>query len=108
MAPFDPTKSDYSGRELEAYAEAMLREDMTARKLRPKDAGILFDDHLASRKQREVHNKYGIPLIDGAIHQTETGRYRGDGQTMYWRQHPEGRKVNSKQQRKDNGAGYYR
>lgn len=108
MAPFDPEKTDYSSKDLEAYAETLLREDMTSRKLRPKDTGILFDDHIASRKQREVYNKWGVPLVDGAIQQTETGRYKGDGQTLYWRTHPQGRKVNSKDQRSRNGAGWYR
>lgn len=59
------------------------------------DNPILFEEHLASRRRREIYNKFGAP--DPSIQQG-----------MYYRPHPQGRKVNSPEQRKKNGASYYR
>jgi hypothetical protein len=95
---FDPGSDDYSKRELEAYADAMLREDAKQN----GSQGILFEEHLYSRRRREVYTAAGVP--DEAI----THALSKDGQTMYNRTHPQGRKVNSEQQRKKNGASFYR
>lgn len=59
------------------------------------DNPILFEEHLASRRRREIYNKFGAP--DPSIQQG-----------IYYRPHPQGRKVNSPEQRKKNGASYYR
>jgi hypothetical protein len=59
------------------------------------DYPILFEEHFASRKRREIYTSIGTP--DPSIQQG-----------MYYRTHPQGRKVNSKEQRKKNGASYYR
>ena len=59
------------------------------------DAPILFEEHLYQRKRREIYTAIGTPdpsIVVG----------------IYNRTHPEGRKVNSKSQRKVNGASYYR
>lgn len=59
------------------------------------DAPILFEEHLHQRKRREIYNAIGTPdpsIVAG----------------IYNRTHPEGRKVNSPEQRKKNGASYYR
>lgn len=56
---------------------------------------ILFEEHFASRKRREIYTTIGTP--DPSIQQG-----------MYYRTHPQGRKVNSPEQRKKNGASYYR
>jgi hypothetical protein len=95
------TKEEYTDKELEAYSTALLREDQKENK-NSGDTGILFEEHLQSRRRREVYTKAGVP--DDAI----TSGLSKDGQMMYWRTHPEGRKVNSKQQRKDNGASFFR
>lgn len=59
------------------------------------EAPILFEEHLASRKRREIYNTVGVP--DPSI---QSG--------LYNRTHPEGRKVNSPEQRKKNGASFFR
>jgi hypothetical protein len=56
---------------------------------------ILFENHLQDRRRREIYTSIGTP--DPSIQ-------RG----MYNRTHPQGRKVNSKEQRKKNGASFFR
>lgn len=56
---------------------------------------ILFENHLADRRRREIQTSLGTP--DPSIE-------RG----MYNRTHPKGRKVNSTEQRKRNGASFFR
>ena len=59
------------------------------------DAPILFEEHLHQRRRREIYNSVGTPdpsIVAG----------------IYNRTHPDGRKVNSPEQRKKNGASYYR
>jgi len=59
------------------------------------DDPILFEEHLQQRRRREIYNTTGVP--DPSI---KAG--------IYNRTHPQGRKVNSPEQRKRNGASYYR
>jgi hypothetical protein len=56
---------------------------------------ILFEEHFQSRKRREIYTVVGTP--DPSI-----------VQGLYNRCHPAGRKVNSDQQRRVNGASFYR
>lgn len=56
---------------------------------------ILFENHLQDRRRREIYTTVGTP--DPSIQ-------RG----MYNRTHPQGRKVNSQEQRKRNGASFFR
>lgn len=56
---------------------------------------ILFENHLRDRHRREIQTSIGTP--DPSI-------ARG----MYNRTHPQGRKVNSKEQRRRNGASFFR
>lgn len=59
------------------------------------DNPILFEEHLQSRKRREIYTTIGTPepeIVSG----------------IYNRVHPQGRKVNSEDQRKRNGASFYR
>jgi hypothetical protein len=70
---------------------------------------ILFESHLANRKKREV--PVDPLMIDPAFSkkkQESAAKTSGDGQRMFFRSHPEGRKVNSKEQRRRHGASYYR
>lgn len=56
---------------------------------------ILNEDMYDRRKRREIYCKEGVPdpeIVSG----------------LYWRTHPQGRKVNSEEQRRTNGASYYR
>jgi hypothetical protein len=56
---------------------------------------ILFEEHLHSRRRREIYTTIGTPepeIVSG----------------IYNRIHPQGRKVNSKEQRSRNGASFYR
>lgn len=97
LPPFDPTRRDYTERELAMYTDIMLREAGS-----DDECPILFQEHIEPRWRKEVLTKAGSP--DQAV----TNSLSNDGQNMYNRQHPEGRKVNSEQQRKVNGASYYR
>jgi len=56
---------------------------------------ILFEEHLKNRRRREIYNSMGVP--DPSI---QSG--------MYNRVHPQGRKVNSDEQRAKHGASFYR
>lgn len=59
------------------------------------DNPILFEEHFQSRKRREIYTKDGTPdpnIVSG----------------IYNRTHPEGRKVNSEEQRRRNGASFFR
>jgi hypothetical protein len=56
---------------------------------------ILFENHLQDRRRREIYTTIGTP--DPSIQQG-----------MYNRTHPQGRKVNSKEQRRRNGASFFR
>jgi hypothetical protein len=97
LAPFDPDRKDYTERELALYADALLREAGPS-----EEAPVLFQEHIEPRWRKEVRVESGTP--DQAI----TNSLSADGQTMYNRQHPQGRKVNSSEQRSKNRASYYR
>jgi hypothetical protein len=59
------------------------------------DSPILFEEHFHSRKRREIYTSVGTPdpsIVAG----------------IYNRTHPQGRKVNSEEQRKRNGASFFR
>lgn len=56
---------------------------------------ILFEEHFQSRRKREIYTSIGTPdpeIVQG----------------LYNRTHPQGRKVNSPEQRQKHGASYYR
>ena len=59
------------------------------------DNPILFENHLQDRRRREIYTSIGTP--DPSIQ-------RG----MYNKTHPQGRKVNTPEQRKKNGASFFR
>lgn len=105
---FDPARTDYSGAELDAYAEALLKQDIREN---GNVNNILFREHLAARDRREI--KVGSGVADESLtnllpKSDRPGVTSGDGQMMYNRTHPRGRKVNSKEQRSRNGASFYR
>lgn len=59
------------------------------------DNPILFEEHLANRRRREILPANGVPdpsIVAG----------------IYNRTHPQGRKVNSEEQRRKNGASFFR
>lgn len=64
---------------------------------------ILFETHLKNRQRREIYVEVGIP--DPAY---TTDRFGRPTQGMYNRTHPQGRKVNTNEQRKKNGASFFR
>lgn len=64
---------------------------------------ILFASHLYNRQRREIYVESGVP--DPAFTMDRHGR---PTQGIYNRSHPEGRKINTENQRKKNGASYYR
>lgn len=89
----------YSSFELEEMATEILKAN--ARSIDPETGkpnglgDILFEEHLYSRRRREIYNMNGTP--DPSINEG-----------MFWRTHPQGRKVNSDEQRKKHGASFYR
>lgn len=97
LPEFDETRTDYTERELAMYSDLLLREAGST-----EDCKFLFQEHIEPRWRKEVRVESGTP--DAAI----TNSLSADGQTMYNRQHPQGRKVNSSSQRKSHGASYYR
>lgn len=106
---FDPEKEDYTGSELEDFADALLREDAKENNPINGEHPILFDEHLYNRRRREILVESGIP--DDSLHiekASRPGAYRDTGAPMFNRTHPRGRKVNSEEQRKKNGASFYR
>lgn len=107
---FDDTE-DYSNRDLEGYADAILRADSKTFSNYSREVGILFPEHVYTRQRREIGNSSGIadPTLTASLQDKQKpGRHSGDGQTMYNRTHPRGRKVNSPEQRQKNGASWYR
>jgi hypothetical protein len=107
LSTFDPD-GKYTPAELDRYAEAMLKEDIREN---GNVGHVLLTDHLKQRARRE--HPVDASNIDGTITQmlSKTDRpvdSAGDGQKLYNRSHPRGRKVNSKRQRTTHGASYYR
>lgn len=94
----DPERH-YTPAELDEIATEILRAH--SRSIDPATGkphglqGLLFEEHLYSRKRREIYNINGTP---------DPGIASGN----YWRSHPQGRKINTPEQRKKNGASYYR
>jgi hypothetical protein len=100
LEPYDPDKADlYTARELEAYANQMLREDVADKKDGPR---VLFQEHIEPKWRKEVRSESGV--VDDAL----TNAMSKDGVRMYNRTHPSGRKVNSEEARRKHGASYYR
>jgi hypothetical protein len=82
--------------ELDSFATMILKADIKGGSSTLKgDAPILFAEHLKTRYKREIYNRLGIP--DPSIQQG-----------MYWRTHPEGRKINTEEARKRSGASFFR
>lgn len=83
-----------SCRELDFMADEILRASFTHPKAHQEHPMILLEEHLKPRRRREIYVGTGIP---------DPSFYQG----IYWRTHPQGRKVNSDEARAQ-GAGYYR
>lgn len=82
----------YSKYELEYMADEILRASFTHPKAHQEHPMVLLEEHLKSRKRREIYVGTGIPdpsIVSG----------------LYWRTHPEGRKFNVERL---NGEGFYR
>lgn len=100
---------DYTGSQLEAYATAMLKQDR--RENKHLDLGILFDEQLYNKSKREIIvDAFEIDgTLTNSIQDTDRpGVVKGDGQRIYNRAHPNGRKVNTEEARKTKGASYYK
>lgn len=97
----DPDR-EYTPRELEELATEILKEDAKQNRNIREHPAILFDDHLYHRKKREILADAGT--LDGTL----TNELSPDGQRMYFRTHPKGRKVNTAEHRKQHGASYYK
>jgi hypothetical protein len=82
----------YTQRELHLLSEKMILEDP-----KPYDEPpyVLSAEQYRDRMRKEVYVANGVP--DPSI-----------AQGMYWRTHPQGRKVNTAVQRKVKGRGFYR
>lgn len=90
---FDPLwEFEYSQRELNLMAEKILLMD---EKHFTEDPYWLPAAQYMERLKREIYTTHGT--VDPNI-----------SSGMYWRSHPDGRKVNTDEQRKKNSASYYR
>jgi hypothetical protein len=88
--------------ELDRFADVILWNDIDNGRSNLQEPVILMYEHLKERRKREVYVASGTP--DEKI----TNELSSDGQMIYWRTHPRGRKVNELKQRKKNRASYYR
>jgi hypothetical protein len=78
----DPERLDYNNRELEDYADAILRKDAKDGNPIHGDNPILFEEHLYNRRRREILVTSGTPDdIQGL--DDERGVHRGDGQKIF-------------------------
>ncbi len=96
----DPEKN-YTDLELEEIADLILKahSQETLEDGRKRGIGgenpILFAEHIYARRRREIYPVNGTPdpsLVAG----------------IYNRTHPDGRKTNSEEARKKNGASYFK
>lgn len=83
LSEFDEDRTDYSNAELEAYTDALLRQDI---KENGNKHHILFREHLAARDRREL--KVGSGVVDETLTNLlpktdRPGVTAGDGQMMY-------------------------
>ena len=92
----------YTPGQLDEMADQILRaycKSVDPETNRPRGIGgenpILFEEHVYSRKRREIYNQNGTPDPNIAS-------------GIYWRAHPQGRKITTPEQRKKNGASWYR
>ena len=65
---------------------------------------ILFESHLYTRKRRELMAQEGV--VDPAYTMDRWGKRPTHG--LYGRSHPQGRPINTPEQRKAHGAGFYK
>ena len=98
----------YTQRELDQLADQFLRDDAKSidaitgkAKGIQGDNPILFEEHLRKRASREIGNERGV--ADPAYTLNSNGQ-----PGMYNRVAPDGRKVNSEEQRRRNGASFFR
>ena len=101
----DP-KSKYASQHfIEQFGEAMLRTDInkaeSPQRYQKHVVGVKFESQLKKITSREKHSKSGV--VDDTI----TSAGSPDGQRIYNRSHPEGRRVNTEEQRKEHGSSYF-
>jgi hypothetical protein len=99
---FNPVEEDYTPWQLDRFADAFLWEQIDQGNRNYEDPCILMYEHLHARRKKEIYVASGTPDQTFALHHSP------DGQMLYWRTHPQGRAVNSEEQRKSNAAGFYR
>lgn len=102
IANWNPTRDDYKPYQLDRFADRILWDSIDAGKKSGDVPTILMYEHLKERRKREIYVASGTP------DETLTNELSPDGQTMYWRTHPEGRKVNSEEIRNKHGSSFYR
>lgn len=99
---FDESKP-WTPYQLDRFADRILWNDIDSGRDHLVEPCVLMYEHLKARRKKEIYVASGVPdatLMSEAL--------APDGQFMYWRTHPQGRKVNDKEQREKNGAGWYR
>lgn len=83
------------GRRYSKYELGLMADELLAGQHLLGHPVFLTEDQLKTRRRREIYVASGIPdpsVVSG----------------LFWRTHPQGRKVNSDEQRKKNRATYYR
>mgnify|MGYP000287601366 CR=1 FL=1 len=88
-------EGQFTPSQLDHFTDMILRADVRAGNKLKGENPILFQEHIKTRYKREIYNQNGIP--DPSIQQG-----------IFYRTHPEGRKVNSEEARKTHGASFYR
>ena len=104
---YDPSRTDYTPAQLELFATTILKQD---RRDSGDDHNIMFNDQLYKLSKREIPvdaSEIDATLTNAMQDPNKPGVFRGDGQKMFWREDPRGRKVNNADQRKS-GSSYYR
>jgi len=99
---------EYTSSQLEDFGTAFLKRD---RRDSGESHSILFNEQLYNKSKREV--LVDAFDIDGTLtnvmqDKDRPGVFKGDGQRIYNRAHPLGRKVNDENARKTKGASYFR
>ena len=98
--PYDEVEPEQApeyveGRRYSKYELSLMADELLAGQHLLGHPVFLTKDQLKQRRKREIYVSTGIP--DPSV---TSG--------LYWRTHPQGRKVNSDEQRQKNGSGFYR
>ena len=99
---FDPS-GEYTVLQLDLWADAFLRQQINDGKPNTEEPVILLEEHETDRRKREIYAASG-KVSDEMLTELQSP----DGQMMYWRTHPGGRKRNDSFRVEGSKASFYR